>query len=105
MRIVLDENVPLPLKTAFAATHTVASVQDLGLAGAENGELIAALEGKHDVFITADKKLKYQQNLSGRSLAIVELPTNRLPMLMPLFEKIASAVEAARPGAYIEIAP
>ena len=44
MKIVFDENVPLPLKAAFASTHVIQTVQESGLAGIENGDLIAALE-------------------------------------------------------------
>lgn len=43
----------------------------------KNGRLLAALEGVYDVLLTADKNLRYQQNLTGRQLAIIELPTNR----------------------------
>lgn len=43
MRIVLDENLPRPLKQAFAADHVVATVQELGFAGLTNGTLLAQL--------------------------------------------------------------
>jgi PIN domain-containing protein len=104
MRIVLDENLPRPLKRAFAAVHVVTTVQELGLAGLTNGALLAELETHWEVFVTADKNLRYQQNLAGRTLAIVELPTNRLPLLLPLFGRIAAVVESATPGAYIKMA-
>ena len=103
MRIVLDENLPRPLKRAFGAVHEIATVQELGLAGLTNGELLAQLENQYDVFVTADRNLRYQQNLAGRTLAIVELPTNRLPMLIPMFGRIAAMVQSATPGDYIEI--
>jgi hypothetical protein len=32
----------------------------------ENGDLLAAAEKVFDAFITTDKNLRYQQNLSGR---------------------------------------
>jgi hypothetical protein len=79
MRIVLDENLPRPIKRAFDAIHVVTTVQELGISGLANGELLAQLEGRFDVFVTADKNLRYQQNLVGRTLSIVELPTNQLP--------------------------
>ena len=79
MRIVLDENLPRPLMRIFGPGRQVVTVQELGLAGVANGALLAQLEGDHDVFVTADKNLRYQQNLAGRGMAIVELPTNRLP--------------------------
>jgi hypothetical protein len=103
MRIILDENLPKPLKRIFSG-HSVTTVQEQGLSGTPNGALIARLEGAFDVFVTADKNLRYQQNLSGRRLAIVELPSNRLPVLRPLFARISAAVEGAAPGEYFQFA-
>jgi hypothetical protein len=87
----------------FGSGHQIVTVQDLGLAGTANGNLIARLEGSHDVFVTADKNLRYQQNLAGRSLAIVELPTNRLPILKTMATEITSAVISAPPGSYSQV--
>ena len=103
MRIILDENLPKPLKGIFPH-HSVTTVQEQGYAGALNGALLARLEGVFDVFITADKNLRYQQDLSGRQLAILELPTNRLPLLRPLFPRIAAAIDSITPSAYVQIA-
>ena len=105
MRIVLDENLPRPLTRIFGPDHKVVTVQDLGLAGTANGALIARLEGNCDVFVTADKNLRYQQNLSGRTLAIVELPTNRLPRLKLMTAEIEATVTSAAPGSYLQVAP
>jgi hypothetical protein len=104
MRIALDENLPRPLMRIFGTGHQVTTVQDLGLAGLANGALLAWLEGNYDVFVTADKNLRYQQNLAGRSLAIVELPTNRLPLLSSMTTVIVSAVDSATPGSYTRVA-
>ena len=104
MQIVLDENLPRPLARIFGPAHQVTTVQDLGLAGTANGALIARLEGSYDVFVTADKNLRYQQNLAGRRLAIVELPTNRLPVLKTMTTEIVSAVTSAHPGSYVQVA-
>jgi hypothetical protein len=89
IRIVLDENLPRPLRRAFGPEDQVVTVQDLGLAGISNGDLLAKLEGEHDVFVTADQNLRYQQNLAGWTLAIVELPTNRWPALNALSNEVA----------------
>ena len=103
MRIVLDENLPRPLRRFFGPEHQVATVQELGLAGTSNGDLLAKLEGDHDAFVTADKNLRYQQNLSGRSLAIVELPTNRWPILTAMSVEIVAAVTSVLPGSYVQV--
>jgi hypothetical protein len=103
MRIVLDENLPRPMVRFFGPADQVVTVQGLGLAGMLNGALLAHLEGSHDVFVTADRNLRYQQNLKGRSLAIVELPTNRLPVLKTIADEIESAVRSATPGSYVQV--
>jgi len=36
---------------------------------------VKVAEGVFDVFVTADQSLKYQQNLTGRRLAILVLST------------------------------
>lgn len=103
MRIVLDENLPRPLIRIFGPDYQVATVLSLGLAGTMNGALLNHLEGNHDIFVTADKNLRYQQNLAGRTLAIVELPTNRLSVLETLTSEILSAVTSSTPGSYIRV--
>ena len=102
MRIILDENLPKPLKRVFSG-QTVTTVQEQGLSGTSNGALLAQLEGAFEAFVTADKNLRYQQNLSGRRLAILELPSNRLPLLRPLFPRIAAPVESIAPGEYLQL--
>jgi len=47
--------------------------------------------------------MRYQQRINGRNIAIVELPTNRWPLLLPLATRIAEAVDSAKPGEYIVI--
>ena len=100
MRILFDENVPAPLRQFFPDDQ-VATVQQLGWSGIENGELISRAEADFDVLILADKNLRYQQNLAGRTLAIVELPTNRWPVLEPRGSQIAAAVHCAPVGSYV----
>ena len=102
MRILFDENVLTPLRQFFPDDH-VATVQQLGWAGIENGDLIVRAEAAFDVLILADKNLRYQQNLVGRALALVELPTNRWPILQPLGAEIAMTVHGATAGRYIII--
>jgi hypothetical protein len=99
MKVIFDENVPAPLR-AFLIRHEVTTVQAQGWAGISNGELVQRAEGVFDVLLLADKNLRYQQNLTGRRLALVELPTNRWPLLKALASRITAAVDAASPGSY-----
>ncbi|MBG7608199.1 MAG: hypothetical protein IZT59_09265 [Verrucomicrobia bacterium] len=102
MKIIFDENVPWLLRQ-FLTNHEVTSVPREGYGGIENGELLAKLEEYFDIFILADKNLRYQQNLRERTIAIIELPTNRWPILKSLREEITSTVDAAPPGSYTVI--
>lgn len=99
MRILLDENVPLGLKSLLIG-HDVETVQSKGWSGVTNGELLARTEAMFDVLILADKNLRYQQNLAQRRLALVELPTNRWPVIQRIVGEIVQAVATAQPGAY-----
>jgi hypothetical protein len=102
MKVVFDENVPWPLRKLLS-DYSVTSVQREGLGGTENGELLAALDGRFDVLILCDKNLRYQQNLKGRKIAIIELPTNRWPILKNLQEVILLALLKTVPGSYVTI--
>ena len=103
MTIILDENLPHGLLRVLAP-RPVTTVQQAGHAGVKNGRLLAALEGVYDVFLTGDKNLRYQQNLAGRRLAIIELPTNRWPVLRPLCPQIIQAVDQCQPATYTVVA-
>ena len=71
----------------------------------KNGRLLALIDGSYDVFITADKNLRYQQNLEGRKISIIEVPFNDSAKLLPLAPEILLAIEQSMPGSYIEIEP
>jgi hypothetical protein len=55
------------------------------------------------VFVTTDTKLKFQQNLSGRRIAIVALLTTSWPRIERAVPAVASAIAAAAPGSYTEV--
>ena len=68
-----------------------------------NGDLIQMAEEAFDVLITSDQKLKYQQNLTGRKIRIIVLPTNHLRKVLELAPKIAGALSQVSPGVLLEI--
>jgi len=102
MRVILDENVPAAVGR-WLASHKVTTAQKAGYRGLDNGHLLKAVEGKFDVLVTADRNLRYQRNLAGRQIGIVELPGNRLPVLRKLRNKIVTAVNRCGPSKYVEI--
>jgi hypothetical protein len=100
MKILLDECVPLQVRDALP-DHEVTTVQRMGWGGISNGDLLDKAEREgFQVFILADKNLRYQQNLSNRRIAILELWTNHRPTLEKHFPEIRAAVEKILPGEY-----
>lgn len=102
MKVLLDACVPRPLRQ-FLPDHTVHTAQEMGWGQLKNGELLQAVEPQFDAFLTSDQNLKYQQNLIGRKLAILVLPTNDWPTLRRLAGKIAANVAALKPGEFVEM--
>ncbi|MGH9430773.1 MAG: hypothetical protein ACRD3T_04460 [Terriglobia bacterium] len=69
-----------------------------------NGDLLAEAERVgFDVVLTADKNMRYQQNLRDRKISLVVLSTPQWPIVRLHIEKIAAALEAATPGSYAEV--
>ena len=62
-----------------------------------NGELLDLAEGEFDLFITADQGVRYQQNLAGRQIAILELSTNKLRLIEAAASQIREAVDSIGP--------
>ena len=72
--------------------------------GITNGELLARAEQEFDVFVTADQRLPHQQHLAGRRLAVVVLPTNRVPDVVKLLPDLERALDTIQPGTLVELA-
>jgi hypothetical protein len=99
VKILFDHGTPAPLRRALTS-HTVATAYEKGWSNLSNGDLLRAAEAEFDLLITTDKNLCYQQNLTHRRIAILVLPTTSWPKIEPRQQKIASAVEAIKPGDY-----
>ena len=59
--------------------HHVSTTYEMGWDRLGNGDLLNAAEASFDAFITTDQNLRHQQNMSGRQLAILVLPTTSWP--------------------------
>jgi hypothetical protein len=94
--------MPQPLRRCLPQFE-ISTAQELGWGRVKNGELLQRAEGVFDVFLTADQRLKYQQNLAGRRLAILVLSTNRWPKVKAKTTEIIAAIQSLKPGDYIEL--
>jgi hypothetical protein len=77
---------------------------ELGWQGLENGALLDAAENADfDMLLTCDQNVRYQQNFTGRKLALVVLSSNHWPTLHRVAARIASAVDFVQTGQIIKV--
>jgi hypothetical protein len=104
-RVLLDEMLPRLLARELPG-HIVTTVTQEGWTGILNGELLRRIEaaGIH-VFMTADRKMEYQQRLTGRSFGVIVLAAGgtKLEDLSPLADAIRDAVARVAPGEVIHV--
>jgi predicted nuclease of predicted toxin-antitoxin system len=86
VRILFDQGTPAPLKDHLPG-HSVETAYEKGWSALRNGELLAKAEAEFEVLVTTDRNLRHQQNLAGQRIA----------------QKIAAAVDALKPGQYVEV--
>ena len=105
MRLLLDECVPKRLGPELP-NHDVRTVPEMGWVGKENGELLALAESLFEVFLTVDQRLKYQQSVAGRRIAVVVLVAkrNKIEFLRPLIPELERVLSEVEPGELREIA-
>ena len=104
MRLLLDESVPKRLRHALP-NHEVKTVVEMGWGGIKNGNLLVLAASSFDAFITVDKNLPYQQNLSSLALAVVVLDahSNELPALLPLVPRLEQTLTTLTPRTYVKV--
>ncbi len=99
MRILLDECIDRRLAKEFGG-YEIKTVPQMGWAGIKDRELLILAASVFDVFITADRNLSFQQNLSpfDLSLIVLQAQSNRLADLKPLVPKVLDVLDIAPKG-------
>lgn len=100
MKVLFDNNVPVKLRR-YLEEHQVTTARQMGWQELNNGDLLAVAERSgFDVMVTGDKNLAYQQNLTGRKLALIVLPTIDWNLLQRDPTPIVAAIHRAKPGSF-----
>lgn len=60
-------------------------------------------ESQFDILISTDQNLPYQQNLTGKKLAVIILPSNKVPIVAQLIPAIEKVLNLIQPGTFFEI--
>ena len=104
MRLLLDECMPRRLKREFVG-HEVSTVDEAGLKGLKNGQLLRVASGGFDVLITVDRKLSQEQRIADFEIAVMVLiaRSNRFEDLEPLIPGAIDGLRAIKPGEAVEV--
>ena len=104
MKILLDECVDWRLSRDLVGNE-VKTAKQMGWTAIKNGELLALASQQFDVFVTVDRNLSFQQNLTSVAIAVIvlEAKTNRLADLKTLIPKLLLSLQVIRPGVIYRI--
>jgi hypothetical protein len=102
--VLFDHGTPKGLARALSA-HTIQTAQSRGWDTLGNGALLdAAEEAGFEVLLTTDRRIRYQQNLQARRIALVVLTgSTRWSRVRQHADRVAAAVASATPGSYTEV--
>jgi hypothetical protein len=103
MRILFDHGTPSGIAKALAG-HEVTEAVERGWDRISNGELLKLAEAAgFELLLTTDKRIRYQQNLTNRKIAILVLGNSRWRIVRLYLDRIVLALTAATPGSYAEV--
>ena len=103
MKILFDNGTPNPTARSLIG-HEVTFARQIGWEELENGELIQrAEEAGYELLLSTDKNIRYQQNLSGRKIALIVLGNSQWPIVRRHLDRIVAAVNACTQGSYTEV--
>jgi hypothetical protein len=103
MRILFDHGTPSGIVGSLSE-HDVTEAIQLGWDRISNGELLNEAEAAgFNLLLTTDKRIRYQQNLKGRRIAIVVLGNSTWRVVRLYLDRIAQVVAKATPGSYAEV--
>ena len=88
MLVLFDHVTPAGVARCLES-HDVVKAKDRGWDTLINGDLLSvAEEAGFEVLLTADKNMRYQQNLEGRRIALVVISTPQWPVVQLNLGKI-----------------
>ena len=80
--------------------HDIKTVPEVGWAALKNGDLLARAERDFEAFVTVDRNLPFQQDVSRFSIAVLVLRarSNRIADLRLLIPDLLAALAVAKRG-------
>jgi predicted nuclease of predicted toxin-antitoxin system len=109
-KVLLDENLPKRLFYRLLDNgFAVESVRSMGWLSLKNGKLIKkTVESGFDIFLTSDKKMQFEHNISKIPLAIVILDVKNLnyqTSIQPLLPQIIDILYGSQSFHFYMVVP
>ena len=101
-RVLFDKNVPYPLRRHLS-DFEVKTVEEEGWGKLRTVLIERAEEADYKILITCDQNVRYQQNLTHRTLSMVVLGSNIWPSVKNKLEEIQEALRLASPGSFLHL--
>ncbi|MFD2184926.1 DUF5615 family PIN-like protein [Rhodoplanes azumiensis] len=99
MKILLDECIDWRLGRDLVG-HDVTTARHMGWSTLKNGELLALASTAFDAFVTLDRNLPFQQNITVLPLRgfVLRPRSSRLVDLRPLAPMLLARLRSSEPG-------
>jgi hypothetical protein len=103
VRILFDQGTPAPLRH-FLTEHEVVTTFERGWQALANGDLLQVAEAEgFEAFVTTDRNLRFQQDLTRRKLAFVVLMTTDWRRIRQNTASVSEAIKKLTSGSYVEL--
>jgi hypothetical protein len=103
VKVLFDQGTPVPQRRSLAG-HLVRTAYEMGWSTLGNGELLTAAETEgFECLVTTDRNLRHQQNLGGRRLRVVVLPTTDWATIRRHADDVVAAMVEVRPGEALHV--
>lgn len=104
MKVLLDECVTRKIRGDFQE-HEVYTVEETGMKGLKNGQLLRSASGRYDVLLTVDRNLPHQQNIRSLNIVVLVLAAERnsYDALYPLVPQVLEKLKRIMPGEVVII--
>ncbi len=104
MRVLFDQGTPIPLRKHLP-DHRIETAFERGWSNLRNGALLDRAEADgFELLVTTDQRLRHQQNLSGRRLAVLVLMSTSWPRIEARVDEITDVIERIASGECMEVA-
>ena len=104
MRVLIDECLDWRLCRALQE-HQCAPIHQMGWGGLRNGLLLEKAQDQFDVFLTGDRNLRFQQNVTRFRIAVIvlEARSTRLIDTLKLMPQVLQILRTIKTGQVVRI--